>query len=83
MCLLARYFPGIPAEFVNWPASVQDAWIANVPYVLAHQKLNESLLRPETPRGAYFTTLALTDSQADAAAAQLDVIESQVKNGAQ
>lgn len=54
-----------------------------MPYVLAHRKLREAPMRTDTPQGAYLMTLLLTDSPADAAAAQLDVIESQVKNGAQ
>lgn len=72
MCLLAHFFPGIPADFLTWPENLQTAWIDNIPFVLANRDVMEEAMR-RGAHGAYFRTLWLTDDKTAAINARMDV----------
>ena len=49
--MLAAAYPGIPNDFREWQLEEKEAWIKNIPYVLAEIDAARRSVDVKTPRG--------------------------------
>ena len=69
---------------MNSSTEAKEAWVANIPKVMAYLIKKESSLIPSSPEGVYNLELAATGdvekAQAAATEARKQILEAQVKN---